>query len=202
MKKRTAFICAILSLLPLGHTFLIKTGIVLSSSALIIALPAKVFANTCEKYFSEGYIKSKNDDHKGAIFFYSKAINSGCDNTNLATAYYNRGFSKNELRNFFEAISDFNEAIEINPQYSKAYLNRGYSKHHLGDYYGAISDFNKAIEINPNNGLTYSNRGISKGIGFKDDEGACDDFKKAAFLGDKYRIMWLESFEGKWCKDM
>jgi len=202
MKKRTAFIGAILSLIPFGQSLFFKTGIVLSGSALIIALPEKVFANTCEKYFSEAYIKSNSDDHKGAIVFYSKAINSGCDNTNLSTAYYNRGFSKNELRNFSEAISDFNEAIEINPQYSQAYLNRGYSKHHLGDYYGAISDFNKAIEINPYNGLTYSNRGISKGIGFKDDEGACDDFKKAALLGDNYRIMWLESFEGKWCKDM
>ena len=168
MKKRTAFIGAILSLIPFGQSLFFKTGIVLSGSALIIALPEKVFANTCEKYFSEAYIKSNSDDHKGAIVFYSKAINSGCENTYLATTYYNRGFSKNELRNFSEAISDFN----------------------------------KAIEINPYNGLTYSNRGISKGIGFKDDEGACDDFKKAALLGDNYRIMWLESFEGKWCKDM
>ena len=66
----------------------------------------------------------------------------------------------------------------------------------------AISDYTKAIEIDTNYALAYSNLAVTKGEGFEDDEGACSDIKKAASLGDKYRIDWLETSEGKWCKDM
>ena len=45
----------------------------------------------------------------------------------------------------------------------------------------------KAIEINPEHGNAYSNRSVSKGKGFGDEKGACNDFKKAASLGDEYR---------------
>ena len=44
MKKRTAFIGAILSLIPLGQPLIIKTGVVLSTTGLIISVPEKVYA--------------------------------------------------------------------------------------------------------------------------------------------------------------
>ena len=44
MKKRTAFIGAILSLIPLGHPLLIKTGVVLSTTGMILSAPEKVNA--------------------------------------------------------------------------------------------------------------------------------------------------------------
>ena len=72
----------------------------------------------------------------------------------------------------------------------------------MGDYYGSISDHTKAIEINPKNHLAFSNRGISRALGFKDEEGACDDFKKASNLGNQYRKGWLQSPDGRWCRDM
>ena len=48
MKKRTAFIGAILSLIPFGNPLLIKTGVVLSSSALMLSLPEIVNANDAD----------------------------------------------------------------------------------------------------------------------------------------------------------
>ena len=42
MKKRTAFIGGILSLLTSGQPLIIKTGVVLSSSAVLFSLPEKV----------------------------------------------------------------------------------------------------------------------------------------------------------------
>ena len=165
MKKRTAFIGAILSLIPLGQPLLIKTGVVLSSSAVMLSLSEKVNAKSADFYFDRAYYKAEKGDYYGAI-------------------------------------SDFTKAIEINPNDADSYYNRGWNKHKLNDYYGAISDYTKAIEINPSYGLAYSNRGYTKGIGFNDDEGACEDFKKAASLGSQYRIDWLDTSEGKWCKDM
>ena len=199
MKKRTAFVGAILSLIPLGQPLIIKTGLVLSSSALMISLSDKSNAADNSFYFNRAFEKGENGDHYGAISDYTKAIEI---DPNDSTAYYNRGLAKHNLKDYYGAISDYTKAIKLDPRNTDALDNRGLAKHNLEDYYGAISDYTRVIEINPDDGFTYSNRGITKGIGFNDDEGACDDFKKAASLGYQYRIDWLETSEGKWCKDM
>ena len=88
-----------------------------------------------------------------------------------------------------------------NPWATRSF-NSGLAKLEKGDQQGAISAYNKAIEINPQNGLFYSNRAIS-GYHLTGDFGsACKDIKKAASLGNEYRVNWLNSEEGKWCRDM
>ena len=94
------------------------------------------------------------------------------------------------------------KAIAINPQFADAYNNRGNAKDDLGDYQGAIADYSKAIQIDPQDASAYNNRGVTKGIGFNDEKGACSDFKKAASLGYEYRIKWLKSEDGAWCRNM
>ena len=85
---------------------------------------------------------------------------------------------------YYGAISDYTEAIRIDPNDKSNYKNRGVSKGRLQDYYGAISDYNKALEIDPNDTELYVNRSIEKEkIG--DIEGACLDAKKAVSMGDK-----------------
>ena len=51
------------------------------------------------------------------------------------------------LKDFMGALSDFNIAIVINPDYSDAYNNRGRVKHFLLDDAGACSDWKKAFEL-------------------------------------------------------
>ena len=87
-------------------------------------------------------------------------------------------------------------------QSAQGYLDAGIEKGKSGDFQGSIADFNKAIEINPQDDDAYSNRGITKGIGFNDIQGACSDYKKAASLGNEYRITWLNSEDGAWCRNM
>ena len=79
-----------------------------------------------------------------------------------AEEYFNSGSDKHNLKDYNGAISDYNKAIEINPNLADAYLNRGVSKDELKDFNGAISDYNKAIEINPNLAVAYYNRGVQK----------------------------------------
>ena len=74
MKKRTAFIGVILSLIPLCQPLLIKTGMVLSSSAVMLSLPEKVNAESADFYFDRAYEKADKGDHYGAISDYTKAI--------------------------------------------------------------------------------------------------------------------------------
>ena len=60
MKKRTAVIGAILSLIPLGQPLIIKTGVAISSSAVILSLPKKVNAGDNSYYFNRAYEKAEN----------------------------------------------------------------------------------------------------------------------------------------------
>lgn len=65
-----------------------------------------------------------------------------------AFEYYNIGLVKYNLHNHAQAISDFDKAIEINPEYAEAYNLRGASKYNIEDYEGAIEDYSRSIEIN------------------------------------------------------
>jgi tetratricopeptide (TPR) repeat protein len=81
------------------------------------------------------------------------------------------------------AITDYNKAISLNPNYTNAYISRGISKHSLKDYREAMLDFTEAIKINPNNADAYINRGISK-IGLNQKDSGCIDLSKAGELGN------------------
>ena len=131
MKKLTAFIGAILSLIPFGQSLLIQNSVVLFIPALILSLPKKVNAETFEFYFDRAFNKGEKGDHYGAISDFIKAINI---NPEYPEAYYNLGVAKRKLKDYYGAISDYTKAIEINPNYAKAYLNRGVAKEKLKDY--------------------------------------------------------------------
>ena len=144
MKKRTAFIGAILSLISLGQPLLIKTGVGLSTKGLFIALDEKVYAGDNSYYFNRAIDKGEKGDYYGAISDFTKAIKI---NPNDSQAYYNRGWNKGKLKDYYGAISDFTKAIEINPKMDKAYGNRGIVKRKIGDDKGGCDDWRKASSL-------------------------------------------------------
>ena len=122
MKKRTAFFGAILSLIPFVQPLLIKTGIVLSGSAVIFSLSEKVYAESVSFYIDRG-IKKKN----------SKDLE-------------HRAFSKIYIKDFSGAIIDSNKAIKLNPSHEDVQNGalcgtRGWAKYWAGDNKGACSDW-------------------------------------------------------------
>ena len=100
MKKRTAFIGAILSLIPLGQPLLIKTGVVLSSSAVMLSLPQKVNAESAAFYLNRGYENGNNGDYYGAISDFTKAI----EINPTEGAYYNRAWNKDKLKDYISSL--------------------------------------------------------------------------------------------------
>ncbi len=95
------------------------------------------------------------------------------------------------------AISDFNQALRLNPQEAEAYLKRGLVRHEMAqyskdfnrDYMAAISDFNQALRLNPQEAEAYLKRGLvryemarySEDFN-RDYSGAVEDLQKAAKL--------------------
>ena len=168
--------------------------------ALLVSFSS--FGQTAEDYFKSGYYKES--DHYGAISDYIKAIELNPNNDEMSYidnngekfyfsnhhAYFNIAVHKDDLKDYYGAISDYTKAIELNPNFTKAYKYRGHSKNDLKDYYGAISDYTKTIELDPNFADAYRNIGIAKEQ-LGDLKGACKGFKKAAELGDTEAAEWV-----------
>ena len=141
MKKRTAFIGAILSLIPFGQPLLIKTGVVLSTTGLMSIMTKKVIAETADFYNDRGNQKYSRKDYYGAISDFTKAIEIDADR---AMIYANRAAAKGDINDHYGAISDFTKAIEIDPKEAMFFTLRGNDKKLLGDQNGACLDWGKA----------------------------------------------------------
>nr|NCR82312.1 serine protease [Microcystis aeruginosa K13-10] len=77
-----------------------------------------------------------------------------------AAWYVNRGILYRRQQKYELALSDWNKAIELNPNYAMAYYNRGVLYDDQKKYELALADWNKAIELNRNFTEAYNNRGV------------------------------------------
>ena len=50
------------------------------------------------------------------------------------------------MKQYKDAITDYDKVIELNKQYTIAYSNSGEAKEKLGLYKEAIEDYNKALK--------------------------------------------------------
>jgi tetratricopeptide (TPR) repeat protein len=98
------------------------------------------------------------------------------------------------MKNFSNALSDFDQAIEIDSCFAEAYYNRAliYSRD-LTDYKQALLDYDKAIEFNPALVQAYYNRGSVYYFLGKMKK-ACEDWHKAYSLGDTKAKDLLDEF--------
>ena len=81
-----------------------------------------------------------------------------------AKTYFMWGYTKSDLGDYKGAITDYTQAIRLNPDYANAYNNRGNAKSNLGQHFAAIADYDIAIRLNPDYAGAYTsvNRGIAK----------------------------------------
>ncbi len=61
-----------------------------------------------------------------------------------------------------KALSAYDTAIRLQPDYAEVYNNRGNIKNGLGSHDTALDDYDEAIRLNPNFAQAYSNRGSTK----------------------------------------
>lgn len=133
------------------------------------------FSQTVKEYNHNGLVKAKEQDYKGAIEEYNKAIQLDSNN---ATVLYNRGISKAKLMDFRGAISDYTKSILISPQ-ADTYFNRAISYYKSNLNQEAILDFDKALQLKPSiNPGIYFERATAKFKIGKYEE-AIKDFTKA-----------------------
>ena len=79
-----------------------------------------------------------------------------------AETYFYRGNEKYLMRVYQDAITVYNEAIRLQPDFANAYVNRGLTKEKLGQHEPAIMDYSSAIKIDPTLAGAYNNRGSAQ----------------------------------------
>ncbi|MBZ9854340.1 tetratricopeptide repeat protein [Mesorhizobium sp. CA13] len=106
-----------------------------------------------------------------------------------ATAYFQRGVTLGDQKQYDRSIVDYSEVIALDPNDASAYLNRGADWFSNGDDDRAIADFNIVISLEPSSSDAYSNRGLAflhKGSRARtlkgDSAGAAADCRRAIEL--------------------
>jgi protein O-mannosyl-transferase len=115
---------------------------------------------------------------KNSETLWTDAINKKYNNP---LAYNNRGHYYRQNNQIDKAISDYNEALKINPNYHLSLNNRGKIYFDRGQVDLAMTDFNKSISIAPNYVSALSNRGAAH-ASKNDFETALIDLNKALDL--------------------
>jgi tetratricopeptide (TPR) repeat protein len=102
-----------------------------------------------------------------------------------AQDYLSRGYQRKGKKDFQGAISDFTEAIHLDPQNARAYTERWLVRYqHTGDFQGAIADQTAIIRLNlgkSSNALAYERRGNTH-LKIEDFQGAIADFNQVIRL--------------------
>lgn len=128
-------------------------------------------------YYSRASANRLLGNYKEALKDYDFAI----ENIPNAIYFWERGLTKQCLKDFIGAITDYNKSIEANEINNTSdypgYFGRGKCKSYIKDYKGAISDFTRAIKYYQNYEI-YFERGISY-FANKEYSKAIEDFSKA-----------------------
>lgn len=80
---------------------------------------------------------------------------------NLVVAFNNRGWAHFKLQDYPRAIADYDQSLQLNPQYATALHNRGSAYHMQGNYVRAITDYDQAIRLDPGNSNLRYDHGLA-----------------------------------------
>ena len=103
----------------------------------------------------------------------------------LQSAIVGCGKTYRLMERYSEAISDFNRAIELDPEDEDTVKERGKTYRLMERYSEAISDFNRAIELDSEDGEAIAHRGNVYGF-IKCYSEAVSDFDRAIELDPEY----------------
>lgn len=117
-----------------------------------------------EAYLNRGNVLFSAGDFKAAIADYTKAIGTiGVSARRNSTPYRAESYSRRGSAYFFmkdygNALSDFNAALEINPDNVVALDNRAIIFSIRGQKDKALADFERSLRLVPGNAVNYVNR--------------------------------------------
>jgi len=67
----------------------------------------------------------------------------------VSIIYLHRGMAHFATSNYEQALKDFSQASELNPENCRSFYYRGMTQQMLQNYHEALNDFNRCLELNP-----------------------------------------------------
>jgi tetratricopeptide (TPR) repeat protein len=131
--------------------------------------------------FEEAYKLHEAGNLDAAIVKLTEAIEF---NPEYVEAFNNRGVDRTARGDLDGAISDFDEAIRLDPD-ADAFYNRAIARTAKGDLDGAISDYDEAIRLKPDYAQAFYNRALAR-TAKGDLDGAISDYDEAIRLKPDY----------------
>src|SRR5438105_6394118 len=68
------------------------------------------------------------------------------------------GVAHRKAGHYEDAISDYTQALQLDPKYAFAYNNRGFAYYNLKQYDKALADYDQALQLDPKHAFAYNNR--------------------------------------------
>ena len=128
----------------------------------------------------------KEGRYKEAIEYLNKAIDKNATN---ADAFNMRGVAYFELKEYQNALMDYDQAIRIRPGDYRTYLNRALLTNAQNQPDKSLQDYNEAIRLAPDTADLYLNRGQIL-AGLDSLNAAIRDFERATQLSPKHAQAW------------
>ena len=149
MKKRTAFIGAILSLIPLGQPLIIKHLIFLASSVMIISHSVEILADYFLYDYENAVQAFDKGNYKQAILKSQKILKKypNLSSESKSRVYLMLSMSHGYLNKHYAALGFINKAIDLDPTYAVLYLDRATTKNYLGDKNGYCLDLRISMDL-------------------------------------------------------
>ena len=146
-------------------------GPILNSAGEVIGIAAAVYdsnsyavpSNTLKAILTETKTESIQQWHKRQVI---RSVHS-----------YMLAQEKYYAKDYNQAITHLDKAIQLNPEDTFYFMSRGSVKDAFGKHDEAIDDYNQAIKLDPENILAYDARAHTKNH-IEDYKGAKDDYSK------------------------
>ena len=130
-------------------------------------------------YNLNGDYQLASDDYTTAMFYHQE------DTKELGKLYDNRGVNRRALKQYKEAINDFNMALKLNPENPSVNWHRGITYQRNGDYELAANDYTAAMRFYQNDkvnlAILYDNRAGNE-LDLRQPEKAINDITTAIAL--------------------
>src|SRR3954447_26685166 len=172
---------------PVTHRYLVPLAVL----ALLAAASAASAQPQSPMSADEQRCAGLNTAPADAIQACSTLVGSGrYAGNNLAIVYSNRGIAHARAGDFDRAIADFDQAVRLNPSYTRAYVSRGNAQLAKRDFDRAIASFDQAIRLDPRNAATLTGRGSALAAKGEHDR-AIADFDSALKIDPNYGPAYL-----------
>jgi hypothetical protein len=160
-------------------------------------------AESFQDEFTRALKLTKSGDTHAAMDLYSKIL---FENPKFTPVWNQRGYTLLELGHPFDAILNFDRAVELSPDTPEGYINRG-AAYHAAEYFEeALKNYKYAVKLNPLMPETHNNVGNTLARLNRIEE-ALEAYKKAVKVDPKYAnghfgmsmcLLKLGQFEEGW----